>query len=618
MSHDAVWDRAWYAQDSNPRFVSVEEAIRLRDSDTLKTGDLFCCNGDCQVRLGPRRSYFRKTKTGQTRVRGCFRRLPGPRKEKVTRTCTTHVKSQLQGETWKHARVLAEITNYLTTNEGFNVSSVRRLDGIFGETESSDEADLLITHNDEILAGSDELRLICRFQNMRRANKVINRHYPNIIFIDMHRWRDADIDFIDYIHSKVDEQYERIRNPKEISIDDLIHKLSYTYPNLGIFKGKGQGYGLQGVIKFEEGSESLEYEKIHKRYTDLLQAVENHNFWAINEPGMHKYHLKYLDFGDYTNFYNFSPGITDKESNEPFPKAISIMMQENFHNHVINQIAMTQLLSGEEKASFTISDALLFGDGQKGHNGFPIGLAETNFVNGWSEGEIFFGLSSQEFGKKFTENINKLLETERKRELDKFTWIAKWDRYKNVYTYNGESKTIPNFEDIKDQQCAYTQWIYHLAIPDLLFWHSFDNEQKIDVFERVKKLYRKLSVFMGRLVVMPLVDIELNGLPKTVVDTTEIYTKISTNTEIHRFGEPLSLENYFLLKWVILADKFYPQINAPIIKEILFSRKHSTDELTTQVTFDLPISLQENLDLSNGLNEAILDRLLSLRTQEEE
>ena len=87
---------------------------------------------------------------------------------------------------------------------------------------------------------------------------------------------------------------------------------------------------------------------------------------------------------------------------------------------------------------------------------------------------------------------------------------------------------------------------------------------------------------MGRLVVMPLVDIELNGLPKTVVDTTEIYTKISTNTEKHSFGEPISLENYFLLKWVILADKFYPQINAPIIKEILFSRKHSTDELTTR------------------------------------
>ena len=68
----------------------------------------------------------------------------------------------------------------------------------------------------------------------------------------MHRWRDADIDFIDYIHSKVDEQYERIRNPKDISIDDLIHRLSYTYPNLGIFKGKGQGYGLQGVINLKK------------------------------------------------------------------------------------------------------------------------------------------------------------------------------------------------------------------------------------------------------------------------------------------------------------------------------------------------------------------------------
>ena len=82
MTVSAIWDRAWYPQTKNPRYISVSEALKLRDSGSLKSGDLFCCDGDCKIRLGARKPYVRRTSSGFTNVRGCFRRLPGARKIK--------------------------------------------------------------------------------------------------------------------------------------------------------------------------------------------------------------------------------------------------------------------------------------------------------------------------------------------------------------------------------------------------------------------------------------------------------------------------------------------------------------------------------------------------------
>ena len=162
------------------------------------------------------------------------------------------------------------------------------------------------------------------------------------------------------------------------------------------------------------------------------------------------------------------------------------------------------------------------------------------------------------------------------------------------------------------------QWWYHLAIPDLLFWNYFDDGQKEVVFQKVKRFYRKISVFMGRIVVMPLLELELDKLPKTIHDKNKIFTEISHRYEDFQFGKPLSGEDYFFLKWVLLADRFYPQVNAPIIKDIVHACKYSTDELTTQVNFELPLSVQRILNDSENLSEAIVDKLLSTRNSEEE
>ena len=110
----------------------------------------------------------------------------------------------------------------------------------------------------------------------------------------MHRWRDADIDFITYIHERVDEQYERLTRPEQIAESDLIHRVKYTYPNLGLYEGGGLGFGQKGSIELDPVDEPDKFEVINSKFEALLRSVEEHNYWAINQPGCQKYHLKHL------------------------------------------------------------------------------------------------------------------------------------------------------------------------------------------------------------------------------------------------------------------------------------------------------------------------------------
>jgi len=616
MSHSAIWDRAWYVQTKNPRDISVSEALKLRDEDTLKSGDLFCCAGGCRVRLGARRPYIRKTRTGFTPVRGCFRRLPGPRKIKSERSCSKHISSERKGETWKHARVLSEITNYLKENsEKFHVEKIDELGGLTSGKEIDDEADLLITHSKEIIEDSPEIRLICRFQNMRRANRVIKRHFPNIIFIDMHRWRDADIDFIKYIHERVDEAYERLARPEQISESDLIHRINYTYPNLGLYEGGGLGFGQKGTILLDPEEEPDKFERVNSKFERLLKSVEEHNYWAINQPGCQKYHLKHLHLGEYNNYLNLFPG-GDNENENMFPKPISIMMQEHIIGHWSNYTAFVQLLN-QTKADEGIIEhyATLEGDGQRGNNNLPIGLSEALFLINVNEVEAVFSQSIKSEIEQYSKNISPLLERERKKFLDSDSEVS-WNSSSDTYSFDGLTKKLVTPEDLSRLD-HILQWYYHLAIPELLFWNHFDDEQKQEVFAKVKQLYRKFSQFRGRLVVMPLVDIELDSLPKTLMDPNKIFEFISIHDEEYEDGKPLSVTDYFFLKWTILADEFYGQVNAPIIKEIILQSRHSTDDLVTEITLEIPLRIEKMFTDSGNLDSAILDKLLELNSEEE-
>jgi hypothetical protein len=632
MTVSAIWDRAWYPQTKNPRNISVSEALKLRDSGSLKSGDLFCCDGDCKIRLGARKPYVRRTSSGFTNVRGCFRRLPGARKIKSERSCNKHKKSENRGESWKHARVLSEITDYLYKRK--DIQSVVDLGGLSSFKEDNDEADLLITHTNEIIEGSHEIRLICRFQNLRRANRVIDRHFPNIIFIDMHRWRDNDIEFIKYIHKLVDDEYQRLAKPERISKNDFIHKINYTYPNLGIYDAGGLGFGRRGTIVLDPQSETDEFKIIHDKYEQLLKSVEDHNYWAINEPGCQKYHLKYLDFAEIYGFKDYYPN-GDNENEKMFPKSISIMMQENT---LANFSHFAYLLTRD--INFIYHGGKLLGDGQLGHtlelplqdevmdelgmDGSPIGYYEIVFLAGKLgdakvedpiEGPVFNSIDINRFTENHLElRIESVKSFHKLESTGEINGMRVLINDTNRYEFNGITKSINHKSLDRNEQDIY------VAIPELIFWNDFDMEKKKLVFHKVKKYYRKFAQYRGRLTVMPLLDIELNSIPKTLVDKNKIFefiNHVDASEEKFILGSPLSTSEYFFLKWIILADKFYPTVNAPIIKEIIYQSKHSTDDLVTEITLEIPLNIEKLFHQTDNLDLDILDKLLSLNREEE-
>jgi len=435
----------------------------------------------------------------------------------------------------------------------------------------------------------------------------------------MHRWRYADIDFIQYIHDRVDEQYDSLAKPEQISESDLIHMINYTYPNLGKYEGGGLGFGQKGQITLDPESEPKKFKTINGKYEQLLKSVEEHNYWAINEPGCQKYHLKYLHLGEYKNYLDFYPGGDNKTENM-FPNSISIMLQEHILAHWTNYTSFTYFVAeelNEEKAPVS-HYATLEGDGQIGHNNLPIGLSEAMFLinlpTSSNQKQVFSQPIEQEI-KQYMNNISPLLENERRKFFDSDSEII-WDRNSDTYSFNGITKKIITPEDLKRTE-HLVQWYYHLAIPELIFWNYFDVKQKQEVFAKVKNLYRKFSQFRGRLVVMPLINIELDSLPKTLVDPNNIFEFISTHDEEYDNGNPLSVTDYFFLKWTILAEKFYGPVNAPIIKEIIYQSRHSTDDLVTEITLEIPLPIEKLFTDSGNLESEILDKLLALGNEEE-
>ncbi|MGB1955676.1 MAG: hypothetical protein ACPHUK_08775 [Candidatus Poseidoniaceae archaeon] len=630
MAHDAIWDRAYYKQSSNPRFISVDEALRLRDQETLKTGDLFCCNNDCNVRLGPRRAFKRRTGSRVTTVRACFRRLPGARRSRVERKeCQQHADSRKKGETWKHSRVLDVIEEFLLNQQSEpRVVEVKRLGGFSSITEARDEADLLILHNSDENLPSSEIRLICRFQNLRRANNVIRRFDPDIIFIDMHRWRDGDVDFIEYIHQSVQKEYKRLSQLDETDNHrTTIHSITYTYPNLGFHEGGGLGFGRGGTIQFDSNNEDNEqYDYIHGKLSNLLKAIESHNYWAISTPGCTKYHLRNLRIGEFGHrFYNYIPGIVGDDHVQSFPASISLMMQDNYANHQTNHMFFNSIVTGNDESAEAIkklglSRSLFELDGQEGYQGISIGQIQSEFLV--SNNDLSPFRQSNITFEEWTAYVTKLKDVAKQfgTNYRNNHMICTLNQATNRYELRDfESKPIIDFDPDSNEIDGYlVQVLYHLAIPDLNFWHELNLDEQQRVFKQVKIFYRKLCVFQGRLMTMPLLDIELDKLPKRLIDEEKIYEFISKNEEEFEDGQPMQPYDYFFLKWVIHADQFFQQINAPIVKDILHAWKFSTEELVEEVTLELPLFIQDMFDGQGDISDEIINIILSARGSEEE
>ena len=610
------WDRGWHGQEN--RWIDVKEAIELRDSGTLKTGDLFCCRCE-NTRLSPVDSVERVKH---------LRKHPKHRKEAKRVPCDKIRKAREKGESWKYSRVVDAIVHYLESDakDTLKIKTVE-----LGTTK--EEPDIIVTHS-EILKGfeSEKSYLIVPFQNLRRSRKLFNRYAPNSVAVEIHRYRDKDVDYIQYIRERVDKAYE-IGLESSLS-PEFLHS-STNIPNMGVWSGKSGGLGRALTLKVDADIDvkSDEYDML-ETIEEMIDVVEEHNLWAISTPGMHRYHLKNLKFKEFSSMGNHhpDPSIDAIISQFDFSKKASgnkaKKSEDDWYNRAIEGDEESLLEGAQEleERVLQVKEDIIQVQIEKGMDpDLARKIADEALENEPSEEEklreqIEYERSvrdrkqklQEEFADELKRDHLKRLEDlfrEKKAIYDQETGIVK------VMCEHGEV-ILPSITDHSTPQTIVKHFFHHhlfTAAPEIQFWDHIGEDEKKELMKTVRRIYRKHTIFRGvPFRVDLLTDLAVDEVPKILTDTTgitEAVEKIQDRDE----GEfkPISRGDLVRLKYFLWADRDYsfPDGRHHSFAELIRKTNHSTDEITKKVVLNLPQPIENLLSGEEGAAEQIIDLL---------
>lgn len=607
------WDRGWHGQES--RWIDVVDAIELRDLGTLKTGDLFCC--PCEnTRLSPVDAVKRVKH---------LRQHSKYRKKADRKPCNKIRKATEKGESWKYSRVVDAIVHYLETdaNDTLNIEAVEPGD-------SKDDADIIVTHSETIQGfDSEKSYIIVPFQNLRRSTELFNQYAPNSVAVEIHRWRDGDVDFIAYIRERVDKAYE-IGSNSSLS-PEFLHS-STNIPNMGVWGGQSGGLGRGLTLKVDANVDvdSDEYEVLSD-IERMIDVVEEHNLWAISTPGKHRYHLKNLKFENFTALggHHQDPSIdamisqfdqmilevdqkkrdsADRnvgDTNDPWNRAID---GDDAAFEEVVELTKKHLQEGrEEFIRERVADGM---DPDDARRFVDATIATQPPVEESVREQIEFEQrwkKANESDQKEMKDFQAILATDVSDRLTKLYHEKKVEmddgKIVLITDYGGVEPDIPNINGI------------HLSLlidaPEIDFWDEIDDDLKGKLMTKARRVYRRYTFFRGAPTIADaLTDFEVNEPPKVLTDREGIAGAIEnlSETEEEAFS-PISKDDLFRLKYYIWADRDFnfPDGKHHSFNELIGKVYHSTDKITKKVVLNLPQPIEDLLSGEGGTSEQILD-----------
>ena len=610
------WNRGWHAQES--KLINVGEAIRMRDDPSLKTGDIYCCQCE-NTRLSPVAAI--------TRARH-FRQHPRFRKESKRKPCKKVRASRKKGESWKHAMVVDEIAFYLMGEgrEKYNIHNVK-----LGEKKS--EPDLIVTHSEQ-LDGFEGLTsyIIVPMYNLRRSRELFFKYSPNSVAVEIHRWRDQDVDYVDYIRGKIDIGYKNklVRDHKPKFCES-----STGVPNFGIWHGNSGGLGRGMVLKIDSQlqEDAPELAIIHQ-IESLVDAVESHNMWAISTPGMHRYHLKNLifsefDCGDYHEEPSISAIIAQGDSAKRGLRldGSRIRSQENYFS-TLAKATENEIEKEFDKLMRKIDKGLI-------EHEVEDDIDPTKWRN-FLLNEIKSKSRLESHRDKFFEHI----EDAKQFNLEMETLRKEWanESSKLVQKFMIKMYNDGMWDGGNDPITISTEWgdydlilgdnvilnMLNYSVPQIHFWDSLSDDEKYQAMKEVRSTYRKVSIFRGVKMLPQIVcNIELGEKPVAVADPNNIEN--ITLTWKSKDGDefsPISHHQFVQLLYMIEADKDFSFTDGKhhSFTALIHKMVHSTDNLVRRVNLDLPQPIEDLIDTLDGnISDTILDLLGSrIEVKEEE
>ena len=599
------WDYAWHGQER--REVDVHEAISLRDSGTLKTGDLFCCVCE-NTRLSPVNAI--------TRARH-LRKHPKYRAQSTRKSCNKISKAREKGESWKHSRVVDSIVKYLETDarDRLKIDSVR-------PGNSVDEADIIVNHS-EILDGlnSKKTYIVIPFQNLRRSREIYQKHSPDSIAVEIHRWRDGDVDFIEYIRERVDLAFEKQSTGS--MAPEFLHSAT-SIPNLGVWSGKTGGLGRAPTLKIDSNMDpdSEEFEVLSE-IESLIDSVEEHNMWAISVPGKQRFHLRNLKFERYDERcgHHDDPSIDAVLSQWDIMAPQQSKKQDWQRARDGDEAAFEEIVTMMDQRRAAGLESLIEEKVAEGGDPVEVRKLFEKFAESLSpsetelreqleyEREVLEGVQNtgQEYGEALLDRMEKTL----------------LNLFKNDgLTVEGNEMTIKcdqgevNLSEIGNNHhsSGIGKTIHHsliAEIPEIHFWDEIEAEGRKEILGKVRRFYRRISFFRGRPIVWPLLTgFDVGESPVTLKDTTGIEAECrSFELEDESEFRPMTKFDLSRLMYFIWADRDfnYPNSKHHSFVELIRKVSHSTDGLTRNVNLNLPQPIEDMLTGVGEIQDQVMD-----------
>ena len=575
------------------------EALELRDEGTLKTGDLYCCK-----RCVGKEHGFRLHPVDAV-VRSKFlRRDPRYNENTIRPDCITQKESRQKGESWKHTRVVDAIEYMFDHESLLEDIGFSRSERVLGK--KGVDFDLYDENN-------NNSKMIVVLRNLRRA-RSIKQGNPNVKILYIHRWRDADTDFIKYIRERLVQAFDTTRS----SDDFLEHvKNTFTVPCIGLRPNQSRtnplvGRGMTVKIDPELEEPSFEAEQLHS-VEYLVERVQEHNMWAISTPGEHRYETKYLSFQVFSG--------VGKHPDPAVDAILSVLSDQvnhpgiDFHQYP-DQAKLRRDAANDEKL---------------------VGRHASNVIEGLkaegieilAEEELFESIKEKFIHEANTEaEVIESTKSERKVALkDAEAWVANNSQKKmkdllREKTMRFDSKNEIEFK-VDDEWYLWSQNETNpsaydvqrnaavLYAPQLLApWEILSEDSRKKCLKALKKIYRERTYIAGiPLVLTPLVDIQLGHNPKVLTDPYGLVNRVDQlNNEDQFEFTPLKSAELNSLCFYLSADKIISATDPkhPSFLDLMWAANASTEHLQKSVNLKLPQPIE---DLLNGKADAGMEIL---------
>ena len=594
------WDFGWHHQEK--RKVDVYEALKLRDNGTLKTGDLYCCSNcvgqEFGVRLHPVDAIVRSK---------FLRRDPRYNENTVRSDCIKQKESRQKGESWKHTRVLDAIefmfeNESLLTEIGF--TRFERL----GQKGGVD-FDLF----DE---NGNKSKMIVVLRNLRRA-RSIKRLDSDVRILYIHRWREADVDFVSYIRERVKQTFEMNTNN-----DDFLehNKNTFSIPCIGLRPERSRTNPMVGRGMVVNVTPEIEEESFQAEYLEaiesLIERVQEHNMWAISTPGEHRFDTKYLSFQTFSGIGKHPDkaidAILSALSDPGNPPGIK------FHQYP-DQAKLRRDAAGNEKLVNNHASNVI--EGLKAEN---IEIPSEEKLHDWIK-KNFIDTAIKE--AEDIESDQSDLEVVNR---DALAWLESNTTKKMKKMYLEEMLRLNSEERIElkvneewflvpqsDENSTAYEKRFNAAVldsPQLLDrWDNLSEDSRKNCLKALKKRYKEMTYVAGiPLNLTPLVDIKLGHHPKVLTDPYGLVSKIAklSNQDNFEFN-PLTEDELKRLCFYLSADKIISTQHPkhPSFLDLMWAANASTEHLQRTVNLKLPQPIEDLLEGKSDAGMEILDMM---------